>query len=331
MNKKIKKIIQKTRKEFKKLKQKNKTKYPENQINFFEWKKINEFTQILKENNCTLNSKQIIKWYLGTGFAFGLISIGFSSLQELNFFYSFLLFCFCFIIPGITHYFYHLFLFEKNKKEKEEIIPDVLLQASIFPKGTPIIKIIEYISKSDYGLISKEFRKAFNEIQKGKTIEKALQGISERSKSRIISRALNLLIQGNKSGAEMNKVFKESAEDILETQSIIKERIASLFIQKYTLILAGGIIVPMLLGLIVGFVQEMNFIGIEELGLGMNEIQRNELISASMLANQIYIIEYALISSLFIANQEGQIKKFLVYSLILIPIGILSYNFALIL
>jgi hypothetical protein len=229
------------------------------------------------------------------------------------------------------HYFFHLFSFEKNKREKEKLVPDILLQASIFPKGTPMIKIIKYISEADYGLMSREFEKAFNEIKKGKTTEQALQEISVRCKSKVISRAINLLIQGNNCGAEMNKVFKETAEDILETQSIIQERIASLFIQKYTLILAGGIIVPALLGLITGFVNEMNFMGINELGLGMKPEIRKEIIETSLLANQIYIIEYALIASFFIANQEANTKKALIYAIILIPTGIACYNIALLL
>jgi hypothetical protein len=179
--------------------------------------------------------------------------------------------------------------------------------------------------------MGKEFEKAFNETEKGKTIEEALKGISFRCKSEVISRSMNLLIQGNKSGCEMNKVFKEAAEDILETQSIIRERIASLFIQKYTLILAGGIIVPALLGIITGFVNEMNFMGINELGLGMNPIERKEIIESSLLGNQIYILEYALIASFFIANQEGQTKKALIYALILIPLGIACYNITLVL
>jgi len=297
----------------------------------FPKEKITEFNHVLKENNSAKTFEELIKWYSALGFSLALLSVGISCVFELNEIYSVLLFVFCLGSPGLFHYFFHLFLFEKNKREKEKLIPDILLQASIFPKGTSMIKIIKYISTAEYGLVSIEFKKALNEIEKGKTVEESLKEISFRCKSEIISRAINLLIQGNKSGAEMNKVFKESAEDILETQSIIKERIASVLIQKYTLILAGGIIVPLLLGLITGFVQEMNFIGIDELGLGMNSIERNEMISASLLANQIYILEYALISSLFIANQEGNTKKALVYALILIPLGIFCYNIALLL
>ncbi|MBU2100199.1 type II secretion system F family protein [Candidatus Micrarchaeota archaeon] len=293
--------------------------------------KIKEFDFVLKENNSSRKAEELIKLYFAAGISLGLISIGISSFIELNTSYTLLLFFFCLLLPGLIHYFLHLFLFESNKKEKENLVPDILLQASIFPKGTSMLKIIKYVSESDYGLMGKEFEKAFNETEKGKTIEEALKGISLRCKSEIISRSINLLIQGNKSGCEMNKIFKETAEDILETQSIIRERIASLFIQKYTLILAGGIIVPALLGIITGFVNEMNFMGINELGLGMEPQIRKELISTSLIANQIYILEYALIASFFIAQQEGQTKKALVYALILIPLGIICYNIALVL
>ncbi len=292
--------------------------------------KLTEFNFILKENNSKKTAEELIKLYFVSGLSFAILSIGVSFVFEFNSVNSFIFFVLCFVLPGLLHYFFYIFLFEKNKKEKEKEIPDVLLQAGIFPKGTSILKIIKYISQSDYA-VSKEFNKALNEIQKGKSTENALKGISFRCKSEIISRAINLLIQGNKSGAEMNKVFRETAEDILETQSIIKERIASTLIQKYTLVLAGGIIVPALLGLITGFINEMNFIGISELGLGMNSIERQKIIEVSFNANQIYILEYAVIASVFIAQQEGNTKKALVYSLILIPLGIICYNFALLL
>jgi len=304
----------------------------ENKIKFFLGeKRINEFNWILKENNSNQKAEKMIVLYACIGFSLALVSIGISSVLEIEGIYPVVFFGLLLVLPGLMHWFFHLFLFEKNKREKEKVIPDILLQASIFPKGTPIIKIIKYISESDYGLMSKEFQKAFNEIQKGKTVEESLKEISRRCRSEIISRAMNLLIQGNVSGAEMNKVFKETAEDILETQSIIKERIASLFIQKYTLILAGSLIVPAILGTITGFINEMNFYGINELGLGMTEETRKAIIETALTANQIYIIEYALIASFFIANQEGNTKKAFVYSLVLVPLGIICYNIALIL
>jgi len=327
---KIKKIIKQKKPEKKAGKFSEKKEEIESKTEeFFGQEKIKEFNHLLKENNSKKTAEELIKIYFAAGISFSLISVGISSLFELNLLFSVLLFVFCLFFPALLHYFFHLFSFEKNKREKEKVVPDILLQAGIFPKGTSIIKIIKYISEADYGLMSLEFKKAFNETEKGKTVENALNGISLRCRSEIISRAMNLLIQGNKSGAEMNKVFKETAEDILETQSIIQERIASVFIQKYTLILAGGLIVPALLGLITGFVNEMNFLGINELGLGMAAEQRKEIIETALIANQIYILEYALIASFFISQQEGNTKKAFVYALILIPLGIVSYNIAL--
>jgi pilus assembly protein TadC len=331
---KIKKIMRKINKRIKEL-NKNKKEAGNSKEKAIELiigkERINAFNERLKENNSKFKAEELIKWYGTIGASLSLLSIGISPLLQLNFTSSTLLFIFSLVFPGSIHYLYHAFLFEKNKREKEKLVPDVLLQASIFPKGTPTTKIIKYISEAEYGPITKEFSKALNEIEKGKTVEESLKDISKRCKSEIISRAMNLLIQGNKSGAEMNKVFKETAEDILETQGIIKERIASTFIQKYTLILAGGIIVPALLGLITGFVNEMNFIGISELGLGMQEEKRKTIIEAALTSNQIYIIEYALIAAFFISQQEGNTKKAIIYALILIPLGFISYNIALIL
>jgi len=217
---------------------------------------------------------------------------------------------------------------EKNKREKEKLIPDVLLQASVFPQGTSMIKIIDYLGKANYGLLSKEFEMALNEIEKGSSIEEALNNLSKRNNSSIISRAMNLLIQGHESGADMGKVFKETAEDILETQSILRERNSNTIIQKFTLLLAGGIIVPLVLGLLVKLVSGMNFSGIEEIGFGASLADRSLLLSTALLANQLYIAEFAILASIFVALQEGNPKKSILYALLLLPLSLIVYNFA---
>ena len=109
--------------------------------------------------------------------------------------------------------FFRFYLNEKQKREKEKLIPDALLQAGVFPSGTPLIKIIEYLSQANYGTLSNEFKKALNEIEKGSSITEALENIKKRNQSSIISRAMNLLIQGHESGADMSQTFKETAED----------------------------------------------------------------------------------------------------------------------
>lgn len=217
--------------------------------------------------------------------------------------------------------------FEERKKKKiEESMPDVLFQASLFSGSASMEKIMEFIAEAGLRFISDEFRQALNEVRKGASIEESLKGINERCRSQVVERVINLLVQGYRSGAEMNKVFKECAEDILSTQQIIKERNAAMLVERYTLFFAGGLLVPAVLGLIAGLVKRLDFTGLSSLDLGLGNQLRGLLLENALLGNQVYIMEYALIASCFIALQENHLRKAVVYAVILMPSALLAYH-----
>ncbi len=287
--------------------------------------KIQEIENKLKENNFKKGLKNLIKNSLYQGIVLGIIVLTvltFLKVQETLLIFSIL----ALIFPLIANYLIQMFLFEKRKQEIEKLIPDALLQASVFPKQTSIVTIISYLGKTNFGVLSQEFGKVNSEIEKGAAVEQALEHMKKRINSQTVNKAINLLIQGYHSGAEMNLIFKETAEEIMETQSLLQERIANLTIEKYTLIFAGGILLPLILGLIVGLINSLNIDLIQGIDFGLTIGERKKLFEAVLLSNQVYIFLYAIIASIFIAQTENNSKKAIVYATILVPLSLIIYN-----
>jgi len=249
---------------------------------------------------------------------------------ELTNFY-FIIFSFAAIaIPFLFLVFGQFYKAELRKRQVEKYVPDILLQASIFPKGTSLLHIIAYFGEAKYGHLSKEFSRASMEIKKGATVEAALENIKNRYKeSRILARAINLLIQGYNSGADMNQTFKEAADDLMQTNTILRERAASMTVEKFTLLIAGAFLVPFILGMITKTVSSFDLTLLSTaFGEQVNLAEKKEMLAAALLGTHIYIFEYAILASIFVANQENNIKKAVIYATILIPVSLLVFTLA---
>jgi len=233
-----------------------------------------------------------------------------------------------FFAPFAINYIFQDLVFERRKQKKEELLSDLLLEASIFCDESSMAKTIAIIAEHDFPLIEEDFKRANNEIHNGASVEEALNRIKLLNNSKAYSRAIDLFIHGYKTGAKLSEMFKESAEDLLETKAIIKERQATMLITKYTLLLSAGLIVPAVLGSIIGLVGGFSNSGLSGIDLGLDKEQRTALFSAAILATTLYILEYSALSSFFLALQEGNKKNFWVYAIILVPISITIFSLA---
>ena len=81
-------------------------------------------------------------------------------------------------------------------------------------------------------------------------------------------------------------------------------------------------------GLLAGIVSGLNFDALGTLQLGVDVKTRKALLEAALLGNQIYLAEYAIIASLFIANQENNLRKAVVYAVFLLPLSLAVYHLA---
>ncbi|MDD4251348.1 MAG: type II secretion system F family protein [Candidatus ainarchaeum sp.] len=233
-----------------------------------------------------------------------------------------------FFLPLIVNYLWQDIFFEKRKKKKELLFPEFLLEASVFCDENSLIKNIEKMSEIELPLLKKDFMRADIEIKNGSSISDALNRMKELNNSRIFNRIIGIFLQCYESGTEMSSILKETAEDLMENNAIFKEQQAVMLVTKYTLLLSSALIVPSLLGIIIGLVTGFNFGFSEGFEIGLSNIERQEIFSYAVLGTTIYVIQFALISSFFLALQEGNKKQFWVYAILIVPIALICFFLA---
>ncbi len=288
--------------------------------------KINNFEDKLFLNNFLTKNFQtfiIFSTFLGAIFSiFTSVALFYLGIEIqktlifsiLNFFTPFLIF---YLIQDV--------MFERNKRKKEDLLPELLLEISVLVDQMSLIKLIEEISKMDFPLLNKDFEFIHLQIKNGEDPSSAINKIKKMNKSSEMSRFFEIFLQGYYSGSELNKLLNELAEEMLQNRAIIKERQAVMLVTKYTLLLASVLIVPIILGLIVSLVNGFNISFSNNFEIGLSKIEREELFNLAVLGVQIYIIEYSLISSFFLAMQDGNKKNFFIYCVFLTPLAIIFF------
>jgi flagellar protein FlaJ len=215
---------------------------------------------------------------------------------------------------------------ERKTREIEKHLVEALYQASSVSAYTNFENVIKTLSESDYGLLSGEFGKAYNEINAGAGVEAALSRIIERNNSRILKRAVEILENGYRTGMDLSEALREVAEDAEKTMEIARENDASMVVEKYTILFAGGVIVPLILGAMVSLVSGLDFSPLSEFGVGSS--QSGEILKNAVIGNQIYSIIYSIMASLFVAYQEKRLENSIVYMAVLLPLSLILFNLA---
>ncbi|MFH0955214.1 MAG: type II secretion system F family protein [Candidatus Micrarchaeota archaeon] len=233
-----------------------------------------------------------------------------------------------FLAPFFFVFLFFWYRFEQRKREKESQSADVLLAASSLPTGAKAEELLLLASSDDFGLLGKEFETARRELDAGVSLEDSLIHVKQRCGSVSIGRMVDLLVVGVQSGADLSLVFRETAEDLLETQGLLEERQAALVIEKYTILVAGGIVVPLILGLVFGLVQKMDFELLSNLEIGLTSQTRKELLQFSNWGTLAYLAEYGVLAGIFVGLQEGNWKKGVLYALALVPLGLAVFGLA---
>ncbi len=136
-------------------------------------------------------------------------------------------------------------LAENNRRKMTEVLPDFLiLVAANIRSGQTIEKAMMFSARDEFGALSYEIKKCAIKIYGGIPIEEALLHLSDRIKSFTFKRTVNLVNEGLKSGADIALILDESAADIQNTKTLLKEISTSVQMMVMFIFIAGVLAAP---------------------------------------------------------------------------------------
>ncbi len=205
------------------------------------------------------------------------------------------------------------------KRNLENTLTDEILKLTTMNLSGDIKQIVNSLCFSRNKTLAYEFRIIQKKIKQGHNIKTLFDILKNKYNSDILDKFLNLIIISHKTGTTSYSDFKNLVDEFLRSKQIMQERNSMLLMQKYTIIFSGTIIIPVILGVVISLVEKLSSsFDMSSLGFEIN----NQLFVVGYYCSIIYIIEYIIISSIYLATIENNSKKFIVYFLICLPISL---------
>jgi Flp pilus assembly protein TadB len=233
---------------------------------------------------------------------------------------------FVLIFAPALYYFWLQNLHARRNADIEKRLPDALMRAAAAEGGHGSERIFDSIAGAGFGPLSEEFSIARNQVRAGASFKSALASISARSTSPLLVRACSLMSAGYSLGSRASGSMREAADDMLSVSALMRERSSTNALHKYTL-LAGGLLVPFILGTLLNAVGRM---GSGSLFFTDASAQMNAraMLEAAAGASLGYVAIYALLCSLLIAQTDGNWRRFMPYAIFLAPISLAIFLFS---
>ncbi len=187
-----------------------------------------------------------------------LLSVIFAALVLLFFPLSYALLTFLLVLPGLALV-YPYWRIMKRIEDMESNLPDAFFYlASSLRAGISFSEAMEDLTTAKFGALTEEFKRAVNEIRKGRSTVEALRVMALRNKkSPVIYRSLMIIIEALERGAPMSDVLIYVANDVREILRIRKERKASTGMQTMFFIITSGFVGPAIIGIVGKLMGEM--------------------------------------------------------------------------
>ncbi|MEM4625527.1 MAG: type II secretion system F family protein [Candidatus Pacearchaeota archaeon] len=113
-----------------------------------------------------------------------------------------------------------IYSFKKSQNIEKNLIPALQDMQVQLESGIPTFHILSNISNSNYGQVSKEFKKVVRELNTGVPQIVAIEGLIKKNSSEYFKRVLWQISNGLRSGSDMSSVIKDIIDNLNKEQAI---------------------------------------------------------------------------------------------------------------
>ncbi|MEM0357636.1 MAG: type II secretion system F family protein [Candidatus Bathyarchaeia archaeon] len=165
--------------------------------------------------------KQVV-WFASVTVALAITVFGFFRTGGTPVFDDFVFFAIIvtFTPPTVLNYVEY-----RWRKAIDEHLPDLfrsIVQAQ--ETGMTLPRALEEAAKRDFGPLTAELRKMTAQISWGMTLEEALVAFAKRVNTLLVQRTVPLIIEANRSGGHVEKIFDPMGKFVQSTLLLHKER-----------------------------------------------------------------------------------------------------------
>lgn len=219
--------------------------------------------------------------------------------------------------PFVAHVVLRQIEIENRIRTMERQLPDALSLLAALPPTVSFEKGLQWVAQSTEHPLREEWNQVCQKMTKGAEVPLALREFGARFPSRSLHKTAHVLSRGYERGAPLQVPLTTLADEILTTQSLLEEQRAQVLVEKYTLLLAGTTLVPLLLGVLVGSMDQFP-VAIE----GTNP----EVMSTALFSVRAYLVFYAGLTGVFLGLLEGHKSRAGAYGLLFIPCAQIMYT-----
>ncbi|MDP7266442.1 MAG: type II secretion system F family protein, partial [Candidatus Thermoplasmatota archaeon] len=139
---------------------------------------------------------------------------------------------------------YSIYAWYRNKKVNDletkfaEFLKDL---AEYWKVGISMSSAVQTLARGDYGAMSTEIKKMNSQISWGVAFNDVLHQLSQRIKTRLVTRSVSLIEEANLAGGNIADVLESAAKDASEIKWLQSERTRGVFMYVVVIYIAFGV------------------------------------------------------------------------------------------